>query len=81
MMRTQGVRHTGSAVLDLCCVACGRVDALWEFGVQPVSWSNPLLKPALTSAFIALRECNQALDRPIAELAVKEVALLVSCSS
>ena len=36
MMRTQGVRHTGSAVLDLCCVACGRVDALWEFEVQ--SW-------------------------------------------
>ena len=35
MMRTQGVRHTGSAVLDLCYVACGRVDALWEFGLRP----------------------------------------------
>ena len=35
MMRTQGVRHTGSAVLDLCYVACGRVDALWEFGPRP----------------------------------------------
>jgi myo-inositol-1(or 4)-monophosphatase len=35
MTRTQGVRHTGSAVLDLCCVACGRVDALWEFGPRP----------------------------------------------
>ena len=35
MMRTQGVRHTGSAVLDLCCVACGRIDALWEFGPRP----------------------------------------------
>ena len=34
MMRTQGVRHTGSAVLDLCYVACGRVDALWEFGLR-----------------------------------------------
>jgi fructose-1,6-bisphosphatase/inositol monophosphatase family enzyme len=32
MMRTQGVRHVGSAVLALCYVACGRVDALWEFG-------------------------------------------------
>ena len=29
------VRHTGSAVLDLCYVACGRVDALWEFGPRP----------------------------------------------
>ena len=35
MMRTQGVRHTGSAVLDLCYVACGRVEALWEFGLRP----------------------------------------------
>ena len=25
LIRTQGVRHTGSAVLDLCYVACGRV--------------------------------------------------------
>jgi len=35
MMRTQGVRHPGSAVLNLCYVACGRVDALWEFGLRP----------------------------------------------
>ena len=35
MMRTQGVRHAGSAVLDLCYVACGRADALWEFGPRP----------------------------------------------
>jgi len=35
LMRTQGVRHTGSAVLDLCYFACGRVDALWEFGLRP----------------------------------------------
>ncbi|MGH7914899.1 MAG: inositol monophosphatase family protein [Candidatus Binataceae bacterium] len=35
MMRTQGVRRTGSAALDLCNVACGRVDAFWEFGLRP----------------------------------------------
>jgi|HubBroStandDraft_6_1064221.scaffolds.fasta_scaffold3458236_1 myo-inositol-1(or 4)-monophosphatase len=35
MMRTQGVRHAGSAVLNLCDVACGRVDASWEFGPRP----------------------------------------------
>jgi len=34
-MRTQRVRHAGSAVLDLCYVACGRVDGLWEFGLRP----------------------------------------------
>jgi myo-inositol-1(or 4)-monophosphatase len=35
MMRTQGVRRTGSAALDLCYVGCGRVDAFWEFGLRP----------------------------------------------
>jgi myo-inositol-1(or 4)-monophosphatase len=35
MMRTQGVRRTGAAALDLCNVACGRTDAFWEFGLKP----------------------------------------------
>jgi len=34
MMRTQGVRRTGSAALDLAYVACGRVDGFWEFGLK-----------------------------------------------
>jgi myo-inositol-1(or 4)-monophosphatase len=33
MMRTQ--RRTGSAALELCYVACRRVDAFWEFGLRP----------------------------------------------
>lgn len=36
MLRTHGVRRTGSAALDLAWVACGRVDAFWEFGLK--SW-------------------------------------------
>jgi myo-inositol-1(or 4)-monophosphatase len=35
MLRTQGIRRTGSAALDLAWVACGRVDAFWEFGLKP----------------------------------------------
>ncbi|HKV55068.1 MAG TPA: inositol monophosphatase family protein [Candidatus Binataceae bacterium] len=35
MMRTHGVRRTGSAALDLAWVACGRVDGFWEFGLKP----------------------------------------------
>ena len=27
---TQGVRRLGSAALDLCYVACGRMDGYWE---------------------------------------------------
>ncbi|BDP41435.1 inositol monophosphatase [Deinococcus aetherius] len=29
------VRRPGAAALDLCYVACGRIDAYWEFGLKP----------------------------------------------
>ncbi|HET8522572.1 MAG TPA: inositol monophosphatase family protein [Thermomicrobiales bacterium] len=32
---TQGTRRTGSAALDLCYVACGRLDGFWERPLQP----------------------------------------------
>ena len=35
MLRTQGVRRSGSAALDLCYVACGRADAFWEWRLYP----------------------------------------------
>ena len=35
MMRTQGVRRAGSAALDLCWVAAGRVDGFWEWKLRP----------------------------------------------
>jgi myo-inositol-1(or 4)-monophosphatase len=35
MMRTHGVRRSGSAALDLAWVAAGRADAFWEFGLKP----------------------------------------------
>lgn len=35
MLRCQGIRRGGSAALDLCWVACGRVDAYWEWRLGP----------------------------------------------
>jgi myo-inositol-1(or 4)-monophosphatase len=32
---TQGMRRLGSAALDLCYVACGRVEGFWEQGLKP----------------------------------------------
>ena len=32
---SQGVRRLGSAALDLCYVACGRIDGYWEVQVYP----------------------------------------------
>lgn len=34
-LRTHGVRRAGSAALDLCYVACGRLDDFWEFNLNP----------------------------------------------
>lgn len=34
-MATHGVRRGGSAAIDLAYVACGRLDAFWEFGLSP----------------------------------------------
>ncbi len=34
-MRTHGVRRAGSAALDLAYVACGRMEAFWEFNLNP----------------------------------------------
>lgn len=34
MMKTQGIRRLGSAALDLCYVACGRLDGYWEFKLR-----------------------------------------------
>jgi len=35
LVRAQGVRRPGSAALDLCYVAAGRLDGFWEEGLKP----------------------------------------------
>jgi myo-inositol-1(or 4)-monophosphatase len=35
MRCSQGVRRGGSAALDLCYVACGRLDGFWEWKLKP----------------------------------------------
>lgn len=37
-MLTHGTRRAGSAALDLCFVACGRLDGFWEFGLN--AWDS-----------------------------------------
>lgn len=34
-LRAQGVRRAGAASLDLCDLACGRLDGFWEEGLAP----------------------------------------------
>ena len=35
MQRIQGIRRAGAAALDLCWIACGRVDGYWEWRLKP----------------------------------------------
>jgi myo-inositol-1(or 4)-monophosphatase len=35
MRRAQGIRRAGTASLDLCYVACGRIDGFWEMKLKP----------------------------------------------
>ena len=35
LVSSQAVRRAGSASLDLCCVACGRIDGFWELDLNP----------------------------------------------
>ncbi len=35
IMETHGIRRAGSAALDLCCVASGRLDGFWEWKLKP----------------------------------------------
>jgi myo-inositol-1(or 4)-monophosphatase len=34
-LKSHGVRRDGSAALDLACIAAGRFDGFWEFGLKP----------------------------------------------
>jgi myo-inositol-1(or 4)-monophosphatase len=34
-LKAQGIRRLGSAALDLCALACGRIDGYWEAGLKP----------------------------------------------
>jgi myo-inositol-1(or 4)-monophosphatase len=34
-MLTHGVRRAGAAAIDLAWTACGRLEAFWEFGLNP----------------------------------------------
>ena len=42
-LRSHGVRRAGSAALDLAYTACGRVDAYWEFNLNPWDTSAGVL--------------------------------------
>ncbi|OJX39926.1 MAG: hypothetical protein BGO78_14155 [Chloroflexi bacterium 44-23] len=51
----QGVRRLGSAALDMCFVACGRLDGFWELGLQ--AWD-------LAAGVLIAREAGAVVTAP-----------------
>ncbi len=51
----QGVRRLGSAALDMCFVACGRLDGFWELGLK--SWD-------LAAGVLIAREAGAVVTAP-----------------
>jgi len=46
--RAQGIRRPGSAAIDLCWLACGRIDGFWELKLHP--WDTAAAKVIVQSA-------------------------------
>ena len=65
------IRRAGSAALDLCWVAAGRVDAFYEAGLQPWDLAAGLLVAAEAGA--AHREVAGPVDVPILAVAAPEL--------
>ena len=43
LQKCRGIRRMGSAALDLCLVAEGKLDAFWEIGLSPWDVAAPTL--------------------------------------
>ena len=54
MNATAGIRRPGAAALDLCYVACGRLDAFWETGLK--AWD-------LAAGALIIREAGGIISR------------------
>jgi myo-inositol-1(or 4)-monophosphatase len=50
--RVRDIRRAGAAALDLCMVACGRLDGYYERGLNPWDWSAGALIAAEAGAVV-----------------------------
>ncbi len=58
ILACQGVRRAGAATVDLCFLACGRVDAFWERGLKP--WDTAAAALIAAEAGAVLTRSNGA---------------------
>lgn len=67
MQKTHGIRRAGSASYDLCCVAAGRFDGFYEYGLNPwdIAAGMLIIKEAGGGTCDWLGEQNQLFGRRI----------------
>jgi len=57
LTRVQAIRRAGSAAIDLCYVACGRLDAFWEFALAP--WDTAAASLLVSESGGTVTVCDQ----------------------
>ena len=68
VVRARGIRRSGSAALDMCYVAAGRLDGHWEENLKP--WDTAAAAVILTEAGGKLSTCDGKPFTPYAETMV-----------
>jgi myo-inositol-1(or 4)-monophosphatase len=69
-LRSRGIRRLGSAALDLCFVAAGRVDGYWEIRLEPWDLAAGMLIALEAGAWVTKRDGSQnMLERPCSVVA------------
>ena len=65
--RVRDVRRLGGAAIDLCCVACGRLDAYYETGLSRWDWAAGALIAAEAGAVVRTGRLTSAAAPGVAE--------------
>jgi myo-inositol-1(or 4)-monophosphatase len=63
-LKARGVRRLGSAALDLCFVADGRVDGFWEIRLEPWDLAAGMLIASEAGAVVSKRDGSKELLKP-----------------
>lgn len=59
------IRRIGSAAYDLCMVACGRIEAYYEIGIQPWDWAGGALVATEAGAITLGAHADQPAGTPL----------------
>jgi myo-inositol-1(or 4)-monophosphatase len=56
---SQGIRRGGSAALDICYIACGRLDGYWEDGLNPWDMAAGVVIAREAGATVTIKNGNE----------------------